>query len=117
MRNYNVDTRNDTSLRIVAYIDGGSEPTTHAMQDISILKDEFEKWGGSVEFVFQNDNDYNNFKLKNFNALPENIIFKVESNQQQILPIFFVLNEKDEVVFEKSGYTIGLGEQLLKALK
>lgn len=103
--------------RIIAYLDGGSEPTTHAMQDISILKDEFEKWGGSVEFVFQNDNDYKNFKLKNFNALPENIIFKVESNQQQILPIFFVLNEKDEVVFEKSGYTIGLGEQLLKALK
>ena len=103
--------------RIIAYLDGGSEPTTHAMQDISILKDEFEKWGGSVEFVFQNDNDYKNFKLKNFNALPENIIFKVESNQQQILPIFFVLNEKDEVVFEKSGYSIGLGEQLLKALK
>ena len=102
---------------IIAYLDGGSEPTTHAMQDISILKDEFEKWGGSVEFVFQNDNDYKNFKLKNFNALPENIIFKVESNHQQILPIFFVLNEKDEVVFEKSGYTIGLGEQLLKALK
>ena len=103
--------------RIIAYLDGGSEPTTHAMQDISILKDEYEKWGGSVEFVFQNDNDYKNFKLKNFNALPENIIFKVESNHQQILPIFFVLNEKDEVVFEKSGYTIGLGEQLLKALK
>ena len=103
--------------RIIAYLDGGSEPTTHAMQDISILKDEFEKWGGSVEFVFQNDNDYKSFKLKKFNALPENIIFKVESNHQQILPIFFVLNEKDEVVFEKSGYTIGLGEQLLKSLK
>ena len=29
--------------RIMAYLDGGSEPTTHAMQDISILKDEFEE--------------------------------------------------------------------------
>ena len=118
MRNSIVETRHGTSLRIVAYLDGGSEPTTHAMQDISILKTEFEKWGGSMELVFQNDNDYKNFKLKNFNALPENIIFKVESKKQQkTLPIFFVLNEKDEVVFEKSGYTIGLGEQLLRCIK
>ena len=45
MRNSTVETRHGTSLRIVAYLDSGSEPTTHAMQEISILKDEFEKWG------------------------------------------------------------------------
>lgn len=102
--------------RVVAYLDGGSEPTTHAMQDIAIFKEKFEKWGGSIEFVFQNENDFNNFKLKSFKDLPDNIIYKVETHQKKTLPVFVVLNEKNEVVFEKSGYTIGLGEQILRYL-
>lgn len=106
--------------RIVVYLDGGSEPTTHAMQDISILKDEFEKWGGSMEFIFRDENDFNNFNLKNFNALPNNINFKVSPgtifDAINYLPCFKVLNSDSEVILEKQGYTIGLGEQLLKVI-
>ena len=69
------ETCSGTSLRIIAYLDGGSEPTTHAMQDISILKEKFEKWGGEMLFFFKNEEDFNNFKLKNFNELPDNVVF------------------------------------------
>lgn len=129
MRNHSVETDENTSsvkdgLRIVAYLDGGSEPTTHAMQDISILKMEFEKKGGTMTFVFNNEDDLKNFKLKNFNELPKNIDFIVDSDafwentqNTKALPCFKILNSENEVVFEKSGYTIGLGEQLLKAMK
>lgn len=101
--------------RIVAYLDGGSEPTTHAMQDISILKDRFNNLGGNMTFFFQNEDDFKNFKLKNFNDLPQNIVFEINQDIPTTnLPIFLIFNEKDEVIFESKGYTIGLGEQLLK---
>ena len=110
--------------RIIAYLDGGSEPTTHAMQDISILKKEFEKKCETMTFIFNNEEDLRNFKLKNFNDLPENIDFLIDSDafwkntqNTKALPCFKILNSENEVVFEKSGYTIGLGEQLLKHIK
>ncbi len=116
--------RSAESLRhgdyVVAYLDGGSEPTTHAMQDISILKDKFEQWNGKITFVFKNEEDYNNFKLKKFNNLPKNIDFEINSGTVfdtiNYLPCFQILNFENDVIFEKQGYTIGLGEQLLRYL-
>jgi hypothetical protein len=107
--------------RIVAYLDGGSEPTTHAMQDISILKKEFEKWGGKIVFFFKDEDNFNSFKLKKFNELPRNVEFKINPgtvfDTVNNLPCFQILNSENEVVFEKYGYQIGLGEQLLNVLK
>lgn len=118
------ETSQNVILRIVAYLDGGSEPTTHAMQDISILKKEFEKKCETMTFIFNNEEDLRNFKLKNFNELPENIDFLIDSDafwkntqNTKALPCFKILNSENEVVFEKSGYIIGLGEQLLKHIK
>lgn len=131
-----VDSQEDKSLLQIAgrsfyvlgLLDGGSEPTTHAMQDISILKEKFEEWGGSVIFVFQDEESLDNFKLKNFNELPSNITFGVENGtmlseavsnmklQNRSLPIFLIANSNNEVVFVLQGYTIGLGEQIMKVL-
>ena len=101
--------------RIVAYLDGGSEPTTHAVQDISILKDRFELLNENMTLFFHNEDDFNNFKLKNFKDLPQNIVFEINQDMPTTnLPIFLIFNDKDEVIFESNGYTIGLGEQLLR---
>ena len=68
----------------------------------------------------QNDEDYKNFKLKKFKDLPKNIDFKVNSGMVfdtiNNLPCFQILNSENEVIFEKQGYTIGLGEQMLRYL-
>lgn len=116
------------SFYVLGLLDSGSEPTTHAMQDISILKDKFEEWGGSVIFVFQDEESFNNFKLKSFNELPSNITFGIENGtmlseavsnmkfQNRSLPIFLIANSNNEVVFVLQGYTIGLGEQIVKVL-
>lgn len=104
-----------SDLRIVAYLDGGSEPTTHAMQEISILKEKFEKLKGEITFYFKNEEDYRNFKLKKFNELPDNINFEIKSDiPADNLPVFRVINDADEVVFESKGYQIGLAEQILR---
>lgn len=131
-----VDSQEDKSLLQIAgrnfyvlgLLDGGSEPTTHAMQDISILKEKFEEWGGSIIFIFQDEESLGNFKLKNFNELPSNVTFGIENGamlsetvsnmklQSKSLPIFLIANSNNEVVFVLQGYTIGLGEQIVKVL-
>ena len=124
MRNPAVETFPETSqnaaskLRVIAYLDSGSEPTTHAMQEISILKEKFEKWNGEMTFLFKDEDDFENFKLKKFNELPKNIVFEINKDiPTKNLPVFMILDENNEVVFEAKGYQIGLGEQLLHCLK
>lgn len=105
----------DSQLHVVAYLDGGSEPTVHVMQEISVLKDEFEKWNGEIKLVFKDEESFGNFKLKNFNELPSNVSFDVDDEMSdKNLPIILILNENDEIVFESQGYQIGTCERILK---
>jgi hypothetical protein len=66
--------------------------------------------------------------LKNFSELPKNITYGLcdEAIRDELveslhldnssLPIFIIANANSEVVFVKQGYTIGLGEQMLKVM-
>ena len=113
---------------VLGLLDGGSEPTTHDMQDIAIVKDQLDKWGRSFVFLFQNEEQRRNFEKKNFKDLPENTTFGIEDGtmlkeivanmrlQSNSLPIFIVANTQNEIVFISQGYTIGLGEQLMKVI-
>jgi len=113
---------------VIAFLDGGSEPTTHAMQDISILKEKFDNWGGEMIFIFQDKENFEKFKSKKFNELPSKISFKMDADKifdsvitdmklsNLGLPIFLITNANNEVIFVSQGYRIGLGEQILQKL-
>ena len=113
---------------ILGFLDQGSEPTTHAMQDISTFAPEFENESVKLLFLFPSEDDYQKFLLKNFNTLPRGIVFGIQEDgvwekvinnldtKQVQLPLFLLVKPNQEVVFESSGYTIGLGEQLLKTI-
>ena len=113
---------------ILGYLDQGSEPTTHAMQDIATYSKEFDKIGIPMFFAFANDDDFEKFLLKDFKGLPENISPFIDEDRElwkdllgsleikkDIYPVFIIANTNGEVVFEMQGYTIGLGEQLIKS--
>lgn len=113
---------------VIGLLDGGSEPTTHAMQDIAILKDKFEEWGGKMVFSFSNKKYHDGFMMKNFKDIPSNVVYAYDEDNlfekavkgmklnDKDLPVFIIANDNDEVVFVSQGYTIGLGEQLVKTL-
>ena len=113
---------------ILGLLDQGSEPTTHAMQDIAVFRKDFEDSNLPILFIFSSQEEYNKFKLKNFNELPDGIVYGIDegSIREEIVdglhlntesrPIFLIANANSEVVFVKQGYTIGLGEQMLKVL-
>ena len=113
---------------ILGLLDQGSEPTTHAMQDISAFRKDFESSNLPIIFVFSSKDDYDKFKLKNFNELPDGITYGLDDGtiRDELIgglkltndsrPIFIIGNSNSEVVFVKQGYTIGLGEQMLKVM-
>ena len=114
---------------ILGLLDQGSEPTTHAMQDISAFRNGFEESGIPMYFLFDSESSYEKFKLRNFNQLPkdihwglfdETLLQKVINSlklEKKSLPIFIIANAKQgDVVFFSQGYTIGLGEQMLKTM-
>ncbi len=113
---------------IFGYLDQGSEPTTHAMQDIAAFRKDFEDSGLPIIFVFSSKEEYDKFKLKDFSDLPEGIVYGLDdgSIRDEIAeclhlntdtrPIFLIVNANSEVMFLKQGYTIGLGEQMLKVM-
>ncbi len=113
---------------ILGYLDQGSEPTTHAMQDIAAFRKEFETSNLPMIFIFGSKEEYDKFKIRNFNELPDGIVYGLDDGairdeifdclhlNTEIRPIFLIVNANSEVVFMKQGYTIGLGEQILKVL-
>ena len=115
-------------MLLLGFLDQGSEPTTHAMQDISAFADDIEKKDVEALFLFNNTQEYQKFKLKNFNTLPKNIHFGLYDDDlpQKVLeplnlksdqpPVFILAKPTREILFVSTGYTIGLGEQLLKTL-
>ena len=119
----------DENYYILGYLDQGSEPTTHAMQDIATFRNDFEAIGTPLFFAFRNDDEFEKFLLKAFEGLPETVSPYIDEDgalwkdlmesldlKEKTLPIFLIVNDKNEVLFLKQGYSIGLGEQLLKAL-
>ena len=115
------------SYYVIGYLDQGSEPTTHAMQDIAAFRDNFEAMDIPMFFAFRNDDEYEKFLLKAFEGLPKTVNPYIDEDgalwndlveglnlKEKTLPVFVIVNEKNEVVFLRQGYTIGLGEQLLK---
>ena len=116
------------SYYILGLLDQGSEPTTHAMQDIAAFRKEFEASNLPLIFIFSDKADYDKFKLKNFSELPDGIIYGLDDGSirddlveslnlnNDSRPIFIIANANSEVVFVKQGYTIGLGEQMLKVM-
>ena len=92
---------------ILGLLDQGSEPTTHALQDIATFQKEFDERGIPIIYLYDNQKGFEGYRQSLVNG------FQLDKT---LLPIFIVGNTQGEVFFVKQGYIIGLGEQLLKSL-
>ncbi|MEG1659126.1 MAG: transglutaminase domain-containing protein [Bacteroides sp.] len=115
---------------IVAVLGAGQEPTNHALRDIAALGSQFEKWERKIVLLFPNEAQYKKFRPSEFKGLPATITYGIDVDnaiQQQIasamklpnatiLPMFIIADTFNRVVFVSQGYTIGLGEQLMKVI-
>ena len=115
---------------VVGVLGVGQEPTNHALRDIAALKGEFEKWGRKIVLLFPSEEQYKKFRPSEFPGLPSTITYGIDIDNsiqkqiaesmklpnQTILPMFIIADTFNRVVFVSQGYTIGLGEQLMKVI-
>ncbi len=115
---------------VVAVLGVNQEPTNHALKDIAALAKDFEKWGRKMVLLFPSEADYKKYRPQDFPGLPSNIVFGIDEDgsiQKQIaegmklqsktsLPMFIIGDTFNRVVFVSQGYTIGLGEQMMKVI-
>jgi transglutaminase-like putative cysteine protease len=114
---------------VVGVLGTGQEPTNHALRDIAALGSELEQWGRKLVLLFPDEAQAAKFRRDDFNGLPPTIIYGIDSDgiaaqiiegmklKSSALPLFIIADTFNRVVFVSQGYTIGLGEQLMKCVK
>jgi len=116
---------------ILCFIEPGKEPTNHVMNDIKLLRDNFEKWDGGMAFILNDKKntpasvkaEYKNmpaqssyFPDKN-NALIDKIGKALGKRGFGNLPVILLLDTEGNIYYFSEGYSIGTGEQLYKNTK
>ena len=115
---------------VVGILGVNQEPTNHALRDIAAFKADLEKWGRKMVLLFPDEVQSKKFVRNAFPDLPSTIIYGIDTDDisgqiaeamklrhKDNLPIFIIADTFNRVVFSSQGYTIGLGEQLMKTVK
>lgn len=115
---------------VVAVLGVGQEPTNHALRDIAALSSDFDQWGRRMVLLFPTEEQYKKFRPSEFPGLPSTIVYGIDIDgaiqkqiaqsmklsNETILPMFIIADTFNRVVFVSQGYTIGLGEQMMKVV-
>ena len=114
---------------ILGIVAPNQEPTNHALRDISVYKEELEKWGRPMVLLFPSDEAAHRFNFGEFPQLPATVKWGIDADgsimseiREQMkltsssLPVFMVCDTFNRVIFVQQGYTINLGEQLMKVV-
>jgi hypothetical protein len=118
---------------VIGIIGYGDEPTNHALRDITTVANDFNAWGRPMILLSPNadlaQKTFSSDLISTLNTQLTNLNFGIDTNgsiQEQIiremkltnasLPIFIIADTFNRVVFCSQGYTIGLGEQLIKTI-
>ena len=118
---------------VIGIIGYGDEPTNHALRDIASVANDFNAWDRPMILLSPNadlaNKTFSSDLISTLNSQLSNLNFGIDTNgsiQEQIiremkltnasLPIFIIADTFNRVVFCSQGYTIGLGEQLIKTI-
>ena len=114
---------------IIAVVAPGSEPTNHFLRDVMPYKEDFEKWGQKMVLLFRDKDEAGRF-VNDFPQLPSTVVWGTDIDdkiyneivvnmklQNPNRPLILVADTFNRVVFVSQGYSINLGEQLVKVIK
>ena len=114
---------------VLGIISQGHEPSAHALNDLSAVASDLEKWGRQIVVLFPDADAAARFDKGHFKSLPSNLTFGIDTDGVSLnelcqslnlpnsdLPVFVIADSFNRVVFATQGYTIGLGDKLLDTL-
>ena len=114
---------------VIGLIRSNHEPSNHVLRDLAAVASQLEQWGRTIVLLFPNQEEADRFQAKDFPNLPANVTFGVASKNTadalmhnklvkgDELPIIFMADTFNRIVWSSQGYTIGLGEQLLQIIR
>jgi len=115
---------------ILAWMEPDKEPSRHFIAELKAKKQEFEKKGAMIFFLFRNEKDERDFisgAVKDFPAgftclvPPDNVLKLISGATGQTLgsslPIVTLINAKGKIMYLSQGYRIGIGDDLIKLLR
>lgn len=115
---------------VLGILGPGQEPTDHALRDVTAVAAELEAVGRPMLLLCRNEADWKRFQSGKWRKLPAQTQYgldatgRIEAELRENLdlgsaqlPIWIVADTFNRVVWFSRGYTIGLGEQLLKVLQ
>ncbi len=115
---------NADAINIIGFLDLEKEPTKHSMVDIEKIASSFDKTKSNI-YLISNSAEIDKAKYK----LPIKTKYLVDNNfgilnqlseklNQELtdLPVFIVMIN-NKIYFLSEGYTIGIGEQMIKVIQ
>lgn len=114
---------------VLGLINPNHEPSAHALNDISAMKSDFEKWGKKLMLILPDGEAIKRFDNTLFPNLPSNAVIGADVDGRILadvkqglnltseeMPVFIIADTFNRVVFMLQGYSIGLGERLLDVI-
>ncbi len=115
---------NTKGINIIGFLEPGKEPTNHTLKDIEKIAASFDKLNADF-YIVQNSAEA---KLLDYN-LPKKVKYVIDQDFEFLktikestgkslnnLPVF-VVSKGENIYFISSGYTIGIGEQMIKVIQ
>lgn len=114
---------------VIGILGAGEEPTNHALHDMAAVRAALDKLNVPVVMLFESEGNAARFSADNFPELPKSIEFGIDAtgdvrsriitgvnSQSDSLPIIVVCDGFGRVTYISTGYSIGLGDRLVKEL-
>ncbi|MCF0199076.1 MAG: transglutaminase domain-containing protein [Bacteroidaceae bacterium] len=108
---------------VVALLAPDHEPSNHILRDLSVCKAELEAWGRPIVLLFRSRAEALRFRRSDFPDLPATVTFGVAeggplaTELAGALPVVKIADTFNRVVLSSEGYTIGMGETLVKSIQ
>ena len=114
---------------MIALIRSNHEPSIHLLHDLEAANIHISQWSQCYLMLFPSQEDFANFDRKEFDNLPDNVLFGVADPEtaeamhieelthgNRELPILMLCDTFNRVIWFRQGYNIGLADQLMDAL-
>jgi hypothetical protein len=116
---------------MLCFLDMGKEPSKHILQDLPLVEQSLNEWGGGVLFLMPEDKSVTAAGISSFKGLPQNTTWGIDKDRTLLntvinalqmdfnddFPLTLYLSRNGGILYSVAGYRIGTGEDILKIIR
>ncbi len=117
--------------QIYVWYQPNNEPSKHAVQDLGAVKDKLESQNITLKLISETKIDISKLDKNYFGNLPSTARFLFDPELKYLaeiekslgkkmgseFPYIILVNPKNEIIYFHEGYSIGIGEEILKLVR